>query len=171
MLAKKKKFYRRIKKSNKFYQIHYFAQITEFSKKQNFNVITRAKQDICTPKTDVIIGDTLGELLLFYAASDVAFVGGSLMPGIGGHNVLEPAALNIPVITGPYLSNFSEISQLLATAGALIKINNAEQLANSIIKLLENPLLRKKQSAAGAKVVNQNRGALEKVIAKIDILL
>ena len=148
-----------------------FAQITELAKKQNFNVIIRTKQDKCTPTTDIIIGDTMGELLLFYAASDVAFVGGSLMPDIGGHNVLEPAALNIPIITGPYLSNFSEISQLLETAGALIKINNAEQLAETIIKLFQNPSLRKKQSTAAAQVIEQNRGALNKIMEKINILL
>jgi 3-deoxy-D-manno-octulosonic-acid transferase len=147
-----------------------FAQTTELAKKQNFSVISRAKQDICTSETDIIIGDTMGELLLFYAASDAAFVGGSLMPDIGGHNLLEPAALNIPVITGAYLDNFLEISQLLETAGALIKINNEEQLADSIIKLFQNPLLRKQQSAAGAKVVAQNCGALEKLMAKIQIL-
>lgn len=148
-----------------------FSEITELAKKQGFNVMRRSEQQAYNSETDILIGDTMGELLLFYAASDVAVVCGSFMPGIGGHNLLEPAALNIPVISGIFLDNCSEISQLLENAEALIKVNNVEELADAIIKLLKDPLLREKQSAAGFSVVARNRGVLNKLMDFIQSLL
>ena len=69
------------------------------------------------PGTRVLLGDTMGELMMFYAAADVAFVAGSLVP-IGGHNLLEPASVGLPVLTGPHNFNGEEIAQLLVDAGA-----------------------------------------------------
>ncbi len=144
------------------------AQITELCKQQGFNVVSHKQDQPCSENTDIVIGDTMGELLLLYAASDVAFVGGSLEPSLGGHNLLEPAALNIAVITGPYVSNFIEVNSLLTDAGALIRINDATELANSVIQLFQNSSLRKKHSAAGLKVVQQNKGALQKLLSWIE---
>ncbi len=144
------------------------AQIVELCEQQGFNVISHKQSQPCLENTDIVIGDTMGELLLLYAASDVAFVGGSLEPSLAGHNLLEPAALNIPVITGPYISNFIEINGLLTDAGALIKINGATELADSVIRLFQNPSLRKKHSTAGLKVVQRNKGALQKLLSWIE---
>ncbi len=154
-----------------------FTEITELAKKQGFNVIRRSEQKVGVQyfepasKIDILIGDTMGELLLFYAASDVAVVCGSLVPGIGGHNLLEPAALHIPVISGIFLDNCLEIGQLLENAEALIKVNGPEELADAIIKLLKDPLLREKQSAAGFGVVAQNCGVLNKLMDFIQSFL
>lgn len=140
-----------------------FSDAAELCQQTGFNVVSHKRKENCKVNTDIVIGDSIGELLLLYAAADVAFVGGSLVP-LGGHNLLEPAAFGKPVIAGPHLFNFCEISRLLKSAGALIKINNSDELANRIIELYENESLRRQKSAAGLKVIEQNKGALNKLM-------
>ena len=82
------------------------------------------------PSVSVLLGDTMGELMTFYAAADVAFVAGSLVP-IGGHNLLEPASVGRPVLTGPHNFNGEEIAQLLMDAGAAVVVSDAGQLAHA----------------------------------------
>lgn len=144
-----------------------FQKVSELCKRLGFEVISYKKQETCLPTTDIVIGDTIGDLLLLYAASDVAFVGGSLS-NVGGHNLLEPAALALPIITGNYLSNFQEISRLLDEANALIRVNNAEELANSVIGLFRNKETRVKRGKAGLKVIEQNKGALNKLMQWVE---
>ena len=116
------------------------------------------------PEATIYIGDSMGELMLFYAASDVAFVGGSLIHH-GGHNLLEPAALGIPVITGPHTFNFADISRMLLQADAARQVDNAAELAAAVITLLQNDTLRRAMGEKGRDLVEQNRGALAKLIA------
>lgn len=144
-----------------------FQKVIELCKLRGFETISYKKQEICSSTTDIIVGDTIGELLLFYAASDVAFVGGSLV-NIGGHNLLEPAALALPIITGNYLSNFQEISKLLDDANALIRVNNAEELANAVVMFFKDKEIKIKRGKAGLKVIEQNRGALNKLIQWVE---
>lgn len=112
---------------------------------------------------DVFLGDTLGELALFYAAADVAFVGGSLVP-VGGHNLLEPAALGIPVLTGPHVFNFGEIVTLLERGGAVTLVRNAEELADRVSALFGDATRRIQAGEAGRAVVRANRGATQRVL-------
>ncbi len=119
---------------------------------------------------DVYLGDTMGELLALYAAADVAFVGGSLVP-TGGHNPLEPAALGLPVITGPHLHNFVRIADLLEEAGALTRVTDAETLAGRVVELLESPQRARAAGTAGREVVARNRGALERLLGLVEDLL
>jgi len=133
---------------------------------QRFDSVLRSSMQSCSASTAVFIGDSMGELMLFYAASDVAFVGGSLVP-IGGHNPIEPAALGLPIITGPHLFNFAEISQTLATAGAARQIENAQQLGESIAQLLQERETRHAMGEQGLKIVAENRGALDRLMALI----
>lgn len=116
--------------------------------------------------TDVFVVDTLGELLWFYACADVAFVGGSLQP-VGGHNLLEPAATRTPVVTGPHLHNFAEISQRLRQAGALEIGADEDAVGEAVAALLESPERREAMAAAGAALVESGRGALERTLALI----
>ena len=116
------------------------------------------------PEATIYIGDSMGELMLFYAASDVAFVGGSLIRH-GGHNLLEPAALGIPVITGPHTFNFADISRMLLQADAARQVDNPAELAAAVITLLQNDTLRRAMGEKGRDLVEQNRGALAKLIA------
>lgn len=118
----------------------------------------------------VLLLDTLGELLGFYAAADVAFVGGSLVP-LGGHNLLEPAALGVPILTGPSFTNSEDAARLLAGAGALEVVHDAEELAARLAQLLADPSERQRRGEAARASVAANRGALEKLLALIEPLL
>lgn len=117
----------------------------------------------------VLLLDTLGELSDFYAAADVAFVGGSLTP-VGGHNLLEPAALGLPVLSGPANFNSPEVARALARQGALTIVQDAAGLAAALARLLADPDARTQQGAAGRAAVEANRGALERLLALIDQL-
>ena len=114
----------------------------------------------------VYLGDTMGEMLLLYAASDVTYVGGSLVP-TGSHNMLEPAALGKPVLFGPHRFNFAEISQMLIDQGAACEVQDANKLAAQVIDLLQRPDRRAQMGAQGVRVVEQNRGALLKLLQGI----
>ena len=118
----------------------------------------------------VLLLDTLGELLYFYAAADVAFVGGSLAP-VGGHNLLEPAALGLPVLTGPNNSNGEDVARLLLDCGAAEVIHNGAELGSRVTALLSDQALRAEMGARGRAAIERNRGALEKLLTLIDSLL
>ena len=143
-----------------------FSTVVTLSEKQGFNVVRRSENRNCDSTTEVFVGDTLGELLVFYAASDVAFVGGSLVP-TGGHNVLEPAALGLPVIIGPYMFNFAAISKAMREAGALQQVEKDEQLAAAVIDLLTYPETRYAMGEQGKNLVVENRGSLEKLLGLV----
>jgi len=119
---------------------------------------------------NVLLLDTLGELLDFYAAADVAFVGGSLAP-IGGHNLLEPAALGLPVLTGPHNSNGEEVACLLLDGGAAEIVRTGDELAARVNALLADAALRAEMGRRGRAAVERNRGALEKLMRLISSLL
>jgi len=119
---------------------------------------------------DVLLVDTLGELLDFYAAADVAFVGGSLLP-IGGHNLLEPAALGVPILTGPHNFNSEDIAKLLISRGAAEVVPDARTLGRRVAALLSDPDERSRIGAAGQASIDSNRGALAKLLGLINPLL
>ncbi len=147
-----------------------FLPVTNLCKAQGFNTISHKQQEPCTPNIDIVIGDTFGELIYLYAASDIAFVGGSLS-NTGGHNLLEPVAVNKPVISGPNLANFLEISRLLKQAQALTIVKNPLELTTAVTELCTNKKLQHQQSNNGKKVINENRGALQKLLQQINELL
>ncbi|MDF2182406.1 lipid IV(A) 3-deoxy-D-manno-octulosonic acid transferase [Neptuniibacter sp. CAU 1671] len=112
--------------------------------------------------TAVYLADTMGEMMLFYQAADLVFVGGSLIER-GGHNPLEPAALGKPVLMGPHCFNFQSITQMLAEAGGLIPVADVDELTRQLGLWLEQPALAKQVGQAGAAFVAQNKGALERL--------
>jgi 3-deoxy-D-manno-octulosonic-acid transferase len=118
----------------------------------------------------VVLLDSLGELLDFYAAADVAFVGGSLVP-VGGHNLLEPAALGVPILTGPNNSNSAQIAPLLIACGAAEVVQDGAQLGARLSALLSDAGERERMGAAGSAAVDANRGALSNLLALIEPLL
>lgn len=138
-----------------------FDSVATLCEKQGFKIVRRSQNVTCNEQTDIFIGDTMGELCLFYAIADVAFVGGSLVP-VGGHNPLEPAALGLPIIMGPHVFNFMEITRLLTNAGALFVVNQYDEIAKVAIELLQNSENRRTVGIKGRQVVEQNRGALSK---------
>lgn len=123
-----------------------------------------------TARTEVLLGDTMGELLLLFGAADMAFVGGSLVPR-GGHNPLEPAAWGLPVLAGPSDFNFREINRLLREAGALRICEGAVAIADSLAGGFREPQSRLEAGAAAQRVVAANRGALQRLVAMTGALL
>jgi 3-deoxy-D-manno-octulosonic-acid transferase len=114
----------------------------------------------------VLLLDTLGELMDFYAASDVAFVGGSLVP-VGGHNLLEPAALALPLLAGPYQANSPQVARVLEEVGALSIVGDAGQLTARLQALFASPILRREQGERALAALEQHRGALQRLVALI----
>ncbi|HEW9974510.1 TPA: lipid IV(A) 3-deoxy-D-manno-octulosonic acid transferase [Shewanella algae] len=121
-------------------------------------------------ETQVLLGDTMGELLGLYACGDLAFVGGTLITN-GGHNPLEPVALGLPVFVGPHHWDFAEITRLLQDAGALQLVEDASSLASGITALLQDSDARRHAAQAGLEVVSSNRGALQKQLQLAQALL
>jgi 3-deoxy-D-manno-octulosonic-acid transferase len=117
-------------------------------------------------ESEILLLDSLGELLDFYAAGDVAFVGGSLVP-IGGHNLLEPAALGLPILTGPSTSNSAEVARLLIERGAAEVVKNPQELADKVTALLADPDTRVRMGAHGRAFVDANKGALQKLLGLV----
>lgn len=113
------------------------------------------------PATGILLADTMGELSLLFGACDIAFVGGSLVP-TGGHNMIEPAAWGLPVLCGPHLFNFADVSRALEEQGGLIIVQDQEQLAEQLAVLLGDREKRRRGGAANMRVVEQNRGALQR---------
>ncbi len=146
------------------------ASVAALARKSGHVTRTRSESPASCADASVFIGDTLGELPLFYAASDVAFVGGSLVRE-GGHNMLEPAALGIPVIFGPYVHDVVEISERLAQAGAGRKIQNKGELGAAVIEFMQDANLRHVAGQRGREFVEKNRGALTLVMELVDELM
>lgn len=111
---------------------------------------------------DILLGDTMGELMLLFGCANAAFVGGSFVPN-GGHNTIEPAVWGIPVLSGPSQFNFAEISRLLNDAGALITVNNARALSDQLHTLLTTSAAHQ-YGAAAREVAKQNQGALQRLM-------
>ncbi|KAA0892031.1 3-deoxy-D-manno-octulosonic acid transferase [Oryzomonas rubra] len=114
----------------------------------------------------VLLVDTVGELMDIYALSNLAFVGGSLVP-TGGHNLLEPASLGIPFIFGPHMTNFREIMALVLKCRAGVQVEDAAGLAPACCRLLEDTAQRRELSANGLAMVRENGGATERHMAVI----
>jgi len=123
-----------------------------------------------TSDVTVVLGDSMGELLSYYYAGDVAFVGGSLVD-VGGHNLLEPLMVNTPVITGSYLRNFSQMSDLLKTYHGIVCVSQAEEIIKILLELFNEPQKRQLLLASGKKVVEANQGALSTSIKVIESYL
>jgi 3-deoxy-D-manno-octulosonic-acid transferase len=117
--------------------------------------------------TQVLLVDTIGELAALYASADVAFVGGSLV-SIGGHNLLEPAALGLPVLTGPSHFNSKEIAQLLLRRGAALQVANPKELAAALKRLLDEPAERRRIGDIGKDIVESNRGSVDRLLTLIE---
>jgi 3-deoxy-D-manno-octulosonic-acid transferase len=118
-------------------------------------------------ESPVLLVDTIGELATLYASADVAFVGGSLV-AVGGHNLLEPAALGLPVLTGPSHFNGKEIAQQLLARGAALEVQNAQDLAAVLQRLLAAPEMREKIGIIGKEIIAANRGSVARMLALIE---
>ncbi|HMM46789.1 MAG TPA: lipid IV(A) 3-deoxy-D-manno-octulosonic acid transferase [Thiobacillaceae bacterium] len=122
------------------------------------------------PRTRVLLGDSLGELFAYYAACDVAFVGGSLAP-LGGQNLIEAASVGRPVLVGPHTFNFEAATRLAIEAGAVLRIDSAEELVSTALRLLGDAAARARMGEAGLAFAARHRGAAERMARLIAPLL
>ncbi len=132
--------------------------------------VSRSEQRPADDDTDVFILDTLGELINFYAASDVTFVGGSLVP-VGGHNLLEPIVLGVPVLTGPYYDNAVDVAEMLLAAGAVRRVADADELAQRVSEILADSAVRARMAERGWRVIETNRGAVDRLVDRVGRLI
>jgi len=144
-----------------------FDRVFMLSQRSGLNTLRRSEQRHCVAETQVLIGDTMGELPLFYGASDLAFIGGTLVAH-GGQNLLEPAALGRAIITGPHYFNFHEISKQFLKSGAALEINDAQSLATTVIMLLKDPEKRACMGEAGQKLIAESQGASKRLVDLIN---
>ncbi|MBI3897134.1 MAG: lipid IV(A) 3-deoxy-D-manno-octulosonic acid transferase [Gammaproteobacteria bacterium] len=147
-----------------------FGAVARLAKRQGCRVALRSERTMIDSSVDVLIGDTMGELQLFYGAVDVAYVGGSLVP-TGGHNVLEAAAVGTPTVFGPHMFNFVDIARLTLERGAGTQVANVEQLAPALADFLGNANRRFEAGEAGKRLIEENRGALARTLKLIETLL
>ncbi|NDL64784.1 lipid IV(A) 3-deoxy-D-manno-octulosonic acid transferase [Acerihabitans arboris] len=140
-----------------------FPVAREMTQKAGLTSILRSSGDIPAHDTQVVIGDTMGELMLLYGIADLAFVGGSLVER-GGHNPLEAAAHAIPVLMGPYTINFKDICGKLAEAGGLITVSDVPSLVKEVTTLLTDEDYRLYYGRHAVEVLHQNQGALQRLL-------
>ncbi|MBN7799044.1 lipid IV(A) 3-deoxy-D-manno-octulosonic acid transferase [Parahaliea mediterranea] len=143
-----------------------FDAVHELCRRAGWRVARRSREGVPGAGDDILLGDTMGELLLLLGTASVAVIGGSLVEH-GGHNALEAAAWGVPVVTGPHMFNFEEISALLVTAGAMIRLQQPAALADTLRELLADAPRRRGMGEAGLRVVADNRGARERLLALV----
>lgn len=145
-----------------------FDRVAALCRRAGLNTLRRSEGKPCSSQIQALVVDSMGELSIFYSTADVAFVGGSLVPH-GGHNLLEPAALSRPVITGPHYFNFLEVTKQFLEHQAAIEVKNPEQLADTVIELLKAPQRRAVMGDAGKQLIEQSKGASQRLLNLIDI--
>jgi len=146
-----------------------FDEVDRLVRAAGLEVQRRSTGTAPAPATQVLLIDTLGELLMLFGVADVALIGGSFVPN-GGHNPLEAAAWGVPVITGPSMFNFAEVTQRLRAAGALEQVEAVSVLAGRLTDLLGDPAEARRRGAAARAVMDQNRGALDALCAALSRL-
>lgn len=143
-----------------------FETVFALCQAQNMATQRRSTQSLVSCLDQVLLGDTMGEMLLLYACADIAFVGGSLVEH-GGHNLLEPAALGKPVLSGKHIFNFLDIAQQLLEAGDLLQVDDSQQLTQALLTLIEHPEQAQQMREAGFRVLHNNQGALQRLMEAI----
>ncbi|WP_316366836.1 lipid IV(A) 3-deoxy-D-manno-octulosonic acid transferase [Candidatus Thiodiazotropha sp. CDECU1] len=147
-----------------------FERVGQLVEEAGFKLVKRTQQLPCDDDTAVFLGDTMGELTLFLGASDIAFIGGSLVPH-GGHNILEATAQGVAVVFGPHMFNFNEISELYLHHQAAVQVDSVAELADQVSRWLSDASERSRVGEAGRELVEQNRGALDRLTQLVDRLL
>ena len=144
-----------------------FARVESLICDKKLTVVKRSEFCPITDQTDVFLGDTMGELFVYYALSDLAFVGGSLVP-IGGHNILEPAALKLPILMGPYMNNSKSVADDFLSRDAAMSVSPSH-LALDIAALIESASRREVLGRNAFSVLEQNRGTLARLMSHVII--
>lgn len=147
-----------------------FALVAEQARKNQLLSCMRTSKQACLKETDVYIADTMGELKLLYGAADISFVGGSMVP-VGGHNILEPAIMSVPIIFGPHMINFKEIAATVLQLKAAIQCTDKEQIIKAVMHLYNEPEYRTELISKANEFVKNNQGATERTAELISTIL
>ncbi len=147
-----------------------FKPVVAACRAYGFRSATRSEDGGADAGCQCFVIDSMGELIEFYAAADVAFVGGSLVP-VGGHNLLEPAALERPVVVGPQTFNFEEVTEDLIAAGAVVRVQGGDELGPVVVRLLSHDAERRQMGEAARAVMQRERGAVERTMAIVEDVL
>ena len=147
-----------------------FETVYSLCVQQGLQVQRRSTQAAVSAEHQILLGDTMGELLFLYALADVALVAGSLIEH-GGHNMLEPIALAKPTLTGPHYFNFLEIAEQLLEAGGLREVADTHALTHAVAELWSNPEQAQTMCAAAQQVLQRNQGALQRLLDSIEAQL
>ncbi len=141
-----------------------FDSVWRLAGQYALKTVKRSEKQLINADVDVYLADTMGELKMLYAAADVAFVGGSMV-NVGGHNILEPLAIGVPVMFGPNMVNFKQISQNVLQQRAAVQCLSAAEAAEQLLKLYRQPEERQRMIEQGYRFIRQNQGALAKTFA------
>ena len=147
-----------------------FSDVENLIKREGLSYVRRSERTLPTAHTQVVLGDTMGEMMLLYGIADIAFVGGSLVER-GGHNPLEPAVYGLPIVMGTHVFNFKTICQDLSVAGGLTFVINEVMLTEAIERLCRDESQRHLQGQKALAVLLRNQGALDKLLNLIESLL
>jgi len=140
-----------------------FAAVADLLEQRGIVFQRRSDDRIVTAEIRVVLGDSMGEMFAYYAAADLAFIGGSLLP-FGGQNLIEACAVGTPVLIGPYTHNFAEATQLAVRAGAAIQVNDVREFNDSLHQLLNDQGALSKMSQRCIGFVKSNQGATNKAL-------
>ena len=143
-----------------------FNEVAKLFAQHNIRFQRRSDKLGISPDTQIVLGDSMGEMFAYYAACDLAFIGGSLLP-FGGQNLIEASAVGKPVLIGPHTYNFTQASLQATEHGAAIRIQNSDDLARSLQRLFEHPEILTSMGLAGKAFVSANQGATEKALDQI----
>jgi 3-deoxy-D-manno-octulosonic-acid transferase len=145
-----------------------FSSVARLCRQRGYSVALRSRtREVLPPGTEVLVGDTMGELQRLYAAADVAYIGGSLVPH-GGQNLLEACAVHVPVVFGPHMFHFEEISVMALERGAARQVHDVPGLVAAVALYFEQPDLRRAAGSAAYTLVTDNRGALQRTLGLVD---
>ena len=148
-----------------------FDDVEKLARRAGWNVARRSELRVdAEPRHDIVVLDTIGELAQLYQIATAVFVGGSLVD-TGGHNILEPAVFGKPIVFGPYMQNFAEISRTFLDNGAAIQVHSGRELESTLLALLGDPVRRAGLGAAARALVEANRGARIKTMMAITQVL
>jgi 3-deoxy-D-manno-octulosonic-acid transferase len=144
-----------------------FQTVKRLAEEQQLKTIMRSEEEHCAAETDVYIADTMGELKMLYAAADIGFIGGSMVPA-GGHNILEPLAVGLPVMFGPHMINFKEIAENVLAMQAAVQCQDDSEIIETVKQLYDDAAFRQSLADKGTEFLSRNQGATGRVFDVLD---
>lgn len=145
-----------------------FDHVAAMTEEHNLNMMRRSQLgiEVLPSEVSVLLGDTMGEMFAYYAACDVAFIGGSLLP-LGGQNLIEANACGKPALVGPHTFNFAQVSEAAIHAGAAVRVKDAEALFAKISEMLQSPDMLSHMAEQAIAFVEHDRGATKRTVTAL----